>query len=90
MSSDFAHDLRLGSKRSRWARRAADLPGLTVPSTYKAPSAYDALRLDIDDFEGNPTKRRSFASARVMGQKLAQLGLKPSPTAPLRWSRTPS
>ena len=33
------------------------------------------MRLDIDDFEGNPTKRRSFASAQVMGQKLAQLGL---------------
>ena len=79
VSSDFAHDLRLTLENGLDGRAGRpNLPGLGGVAIYLQGAVgglMTPLRLDIDDFEGNPTKRRSFASAQVMGQKLAQLGL---------------
>jgi len=79
ISSDFAHDLRLGLENgldgSNGRPTLAGLGGVAIYLQGTVGGLMTPLRLDITDFEGQVTKRRSFESAKIMGHKLAKIGL---------------
>lgn len=79
ISSDFAHDLRLtlenGLDGTDGRPTIAGLGGVAIYLQGTVGGLMTPLGLDLDDFEGNVTKRRSFAAAQVMGEKLAIIGL---------------
>ena len=79
VSSDFAHDLRLGLENGldggEGRPAVPGLGGLAIYLQGTVGGLMTPLGLEIDDWAGEPTKLRSFKSAKIMGEKLAKMGI---------------
>jgi hypothetical protein len=80
ISSDFAHPLRRALEDGLDGQDGRpNLPGLGGIAIYLQGAVgglMTQLGVDVFDFEGELTKRRSYASADAYGQKLAEIGLR--------------
>jgi hypothetical protein len=80
ISSDFAHPLREALEQGLDGQDGRpDLPGLGGLAIYLQGAVgglMTQLGVDVFDFNGELTKRRSYHSADVYGQKLAEIGLR--------------